>query len=311
MLLVAAVQAIVTRIVGAWFGADRVIQVSMDPVAFPGFNEVALGSALFESSRLFIDVALWGQPQGLPGLLQSPTIFLNASLAEAYGVEFDGADPEQFVAYDMPDERSGVLTQPALMAAYASSLETSVVKRGLFIVRRAMCLPEPPAPTPAIFALATAQAADFSLTEKQKAAYRADPANPCAGCHGLVDPYGLVFENFDAIGRYRESFPNGELVDASATMQESSIFTEDRLALDEDFTELVTGAREFIDYIGETDQFAFCASRQLYSYALGRPVDESCVERDLDAGLIRREMTIGEVIKNVVLDELTRTRGGE
>jgi hypothetical protein len=83
MLLDPAVQANVTRIVGAWFGADRVNQVSKDPVAFPGFNEDALGSALFESSRLFIDDALWGQPQGLPGLLQSPTIFLNASLAEA------------------------------------------------------------------------------------------------------------------------------------------------------------------------------------------------------------------------------------
>jgi hypothetical protein len=194
------------------------------------------------------------------------------------------------------------------MAAFASSLETSIVKRGLFIVRRALCLPSPPAPSPEIFALATAQASDLTQTEQQKAAFRNDPANPCSGCHGLIDPYGIVFENYDAVGRHRATLLNGEPVDASTSMTEQIILPEERRGDDEDFTESVAGALEFVELISRTDQFAFCGSRQLLSYTLGRDVDESCVREDLEAGLLRSDMTIGDVIHNVVLDDLARRR---
>ena len=33
--------------------------------------------------------------------------------------------------------------------------------------------------------------------------HRVNPA--CAGCHQLMDPIGLSLENFDAIGRWRET----------------------------------------------------------------------------------------------------------
>jgi hypothetical protein len=171
-----------------------------------------------------------------------------------------------------------------------------------------MCLPEPPAPTPEIFALATAQAGDFTQTEKQKAAYRNNPANPCSGCHGLIDPYGIVFENYDAVGRYRTALLNGDVVDASTTMTEQVILPEESRNDDEDFTEAVSGAIDFVNQINQTEQFAFCGSRQLLSYSLGREVDESCVEEDLEAGRIRADMTISDVIRNVVLDDLARRR---
>lgn len=308
MLLDPAVRANITRVVGAWFGADRVLQVSKDPTVFPGFNERNLQQSLFESMRLFIDDVLWNQGGSLATLASSPRVFLNADLAQAYAMNYDGDNPAEFIPFDLPEQRAGVLTQPALMAAFASSLETSIVKRGLFIVKRAMCLPEPPAPTPEIFALATAQAGDFTQTEKQKAAFRNNPANPCSGCHGLIDPYGIVFENYDAVGRYRTSLSNGDGVDASTTMTEQVILPEESRDDDEDFTEAVSGAIDFVNQINQTEQFAFCGSRQLLSYSLGREVDESCVEEDLEAGRIRADMTISDVIRNVVLDDLARRR---
>ncbi|HTV26011.1 MAG TPA: DUF1592 domain-containing protein, partial [Polyangiaceae bacterium] len=308
MLLDPLVRANITRIVGAWFGADRVLQVSKDPTVYPGFNERNRQQELFESLRLFIDDVLWNQGGSLAALASSPRLFLNADLAQAFGVGFDGDDPAEFIPFDVPEERAGILTQPALMAAFASSLETSIVKRGLFIVRRALCLPQPPAPTPEIFALATAQASDLTQTEKQKAAFRNDSANPCSGCHGLIDPYGIVFENYDATGRYRTTLYSGEAVDASTTMTEQILLPEERRDDDEDFSEPVRDALDFIQNIAQTDQFAFCGSKQLMSYALGREVDESCVKEDVQAGLVRADMTIGDVIRNVVLDDLARRR---
>jgi len=117
-----------------------------------------------------------------------------------------------------------------------------------------------------------------------------------------------VFENYDAIGRYRTALLNGEPIDASASMTEQIILTEERRSDDEDFTELVDDALDFTQRIGQTEQFAFCGSKQLTSYALGREVDESCVKEDLQNGLIEANMTIGDVIRNVVLDDLARRR---
>lgn len=305
------VQDNITRIVGAWFGADRVLQVSKDPTVFPAFNAQNLQVELFESMQQFIHEVLWNSGGSIGDLLSSPLVYLNSRLAAAYGLPFPGTDPNEFLPYDMSGQRAGVLTQPALMAAFSSSLETSIVKRGLFVVRRAMCLAEPPAPTPEIFALAIAQAGDLTRTEIEKADYRADPANPCSGCHGLIDPYGRVFENYDAIGRYRTELLTGQPVEADATMQEQFVLTPEARDADDDFTEVVSGAVDFATMMAETDQFAFCGSKQLLSYALGREVEESCVHEDLNRGAIYREMTISEVIRNVVLDDLTRRRDPE
>jgi hypothetical protein len=264
--------------------------------------------ALFESNRRFLDDVLWNGGGSLSDLLSSPRVFLNADLAQLYGIPFDGDEPSESIPFDLPEQRAGILTQPALMAAFASSLETSIVKRGLFIVRRAMCLPAPPAPPPDIFAQALAQAGDVSQSEKEKAAFRNDPTHVCAGCHALIDPYGIVFENYDAIGGYRTTLPSGEAVDASATMQEQVVLPEDQFDSDPDYTEHVSSALQFTQLIAETEQFAFCGGKQLLSYALGHDVDESCVKEDLQRGAIRSDMTIQDVVRYVVLDDLTRRR---
>ena len=44
----------------------------------------------------------------------------------------------------------------------------------------------------------------------------------CAGCHELMDPIGLAFENFDAIGAYRAQ-ENGVEIDASGNPRRTSL----------------------------------------------------------------------------------------
>jgi hypothetical protein len=52
-------------------------------------------------------------------------------------------------------------------------------------------------------------------TRERYAMHRTNPA--CGGCHTLLDPIGLGFENYDAIGRYRET-ENGKMVDATGEL---------------------------------------------------------------------------------------------
>jgi hypothetical protein len=77
---------------------------------------------------------------------------------------------------------------------------TNPVLRGVFIMNKLMCAnidlpvgftPMPPDP----YSGKTARER-FSLHSK---------SDVCAGCHRFIDPLGLPFENYDAIGMYRTS----------------------------------------------------------------------------------------------------------
>jgi len=45
--------------------------------------------------------------------------------------------------------------------------------------------------------------------------HRKDPV--CAACHAIIDPPGLALENFDPIGRWRET-DSGHAIDATTTL---------------------------------------------------------------------------------------------
>ena len=57
---------------------------------------------------------------------------------------------------------------------------------------------------------------------EQMAAHRANPV--CAGCHAQMDQLGFALENFDAIGEWRDIYPSGAQVDASAELPDGSKF---------------------------------------------------------------------------------------
>jgi hypothetical protein len=74
----------------------------------------------------------------------------------------------------------------------------------------------PPPPPPNVPALeeSTATSAPRTVRERLER-HRADPV--CAACHSVIDPPGLALENFDPIGRWRET-DSGQPVDAATTL---------------------------------------------------------------------------------------------
>ena len=88
------------------------------------------------------------------------------------------------------------------------------MKRGAFILRQLLCQDlEPPAdvnmdipPT----------SVENPTIRDRLAAHNSDPA--CLGCHNQIDPAGFAFEHFGGLGEWRETWENGDLVDASGTL---------------------------------------------------------------------------------------------
>src|SRR5205814_2598799 len=104
-------------------------------------------------------------------------------------------------AYERVDAqgRAGVLTQ-GMMLAHDKATRTSIVRRGLKIRTDVLCQIVP-APPPNVD-LSTLDKDATGVSQRQRLEqHRTAPA--CANCHNPMDPIGVVFEGFDAVGRAR------------------------------------------------------------------------------------------------------------
>ena len=82
--------------------------------------------------------------------------------------------------------------------------------------------------------------------------------NTCAkGCHGLIDPLGFAFENYDGLGKYRTA-DGGKPVDASGTM---SIDGKDRS---------FASAKELMPMLASSETVRSCLVTQWARFALAR-----------------------------------------
>ena len=98
---------------------------------------------------------------------------------------------------------------------------TSPVKRGKWILENVLGTPppDPPAGVPELEETKTASVS-ASLREQMEV-HRTDPS--CAACHRVMDQLGFGLEQFDAIGRYRET-ERGLPIDASGELPGGRVF---------------------------------------------------------------------------------------
>lgn len=180
-----------------WLHVDEAGEMTKDGELYPEFSP-QLVSDLRESLELFLEDVVWGEAADFRRLLTDHRIYLNGRLADFYGATVDAPDRFQPVPLE-PQQSAGVLSHPALMAAFAYSRDTSPIHRGVFLARNV--LGRTLRPPPEAFApLSPELHADLST--RQRVALQTEPP-ACATCHELINPLGFAFEEFDAVGRYR------------------------------------------------------------------------------------------------------------
>jgi hypothetical protein len=139
-------------------------------------------------------------------LIESDYTFLNQSLAKFYGLTNLDVTGTNMRRVDLPPDspRGGVLTEGAFLVVTSNPDRTSPVKRGLFVLNNILGSPPPP-PPPNIPALEVAEKNfhDHEPTLRETLQEHRDKPE-CAACHSRLDPVGLAFENFNALGLWRE-----------------------------------------------------------------------------------------------------------
>ncbi len=299
LLQSAAVKQNLTQLMLAYYGLKDLDQTIKDPEVFPDFN-VGVRNSMYNETQLFVDDVLWHGK--VSDLLTSRKSFINDTLATFYGVTYPAASGTAFLPFEFPEKRrAGILTHGSLMTARARTDTTSVVSRGLFVNGTVLCVQSPPSPPAAVQAQVDAQLADKTATERDKAHYR-DTTSPCKGCHLGFDPYGLVLENYDGIGRLRTAYANGSPIDTSVTLPAAA------------GGETVPDVYSFVQKVTESGAFSRCLTSNLMKYALADAslVDvNDCNVKQTNDAFASSDGTFSNLIRRVAGSSLMTTRSIE
>ena len=193
-----------------WLGLDRMSSVAVSPELYPGFNDV-LKDDMKQESYYFI-AHLLRENQSALNIINSDFTFTNSSLKDHYSgrsVPDQGANqlfeasPEKFKKINLSKggERGGILTHAAVHLAYSNGEESHPIARGVWFVDKILGSPPPSPPENVEFDMEIEGFSKLSL--KQQLAVHVEK-KACARCHMKIDPFGVAFENYDVVGRYRD-----------------------------------------------------------------------------------------------------------
>ena len=290
-------RALVDNFAGQWLHLRAVDTLLPDPTTFPGVDAALLTAMRTEGERLFQDIAFQGTP--LLQLLTANYSYVNDRLATHYGLAPVGSTELVRVDLTGSTQRGGLLAQAGFLSLTSYPERTSPVIRGKWVMDELLCASVPPPPADVDLA-GVAMAEEEGLTQRQALEkHRADPK--CYACHQLMDPIGLGLENYDAIGRYRTT-DAGLAIDASGQLPSGQTFA---------------GAKDLAARIAENPEFARCAARKLYTYALGRPPVDAMQHLDgptlesLNQALTESNYAFNALISRIVASPTFTQRRGE
>jgi mono/diheme cytochrome c family protein len=246
-------QALVDNFAGQWLQTRTVEQVRPDPGIFP-FDE-ALRRAFIEETRLFVG-SIVRENRSILDLLRADYTYLNQRLAEHYGIP--NVYGPQFRRVTVTDpNRQGLLGHGSILTVTSYPNRTSVVQRGRWVLE-SLLGSAPPPPPPDIPDLRPATVDGRKLTmREQMEIHRQNPL--CASCHSRMDPLGFALENFDGVGRWRDT-DAGNPIDANGTLPDGTSFQGP------------AGLRQLL-LTKYQEEFVRSAAEKLLMYGLGRGLE--------------------------------------
>jgi hypothetical protein len=209
-----------------------------------------------EFNLFFGSVAREDRP--VPELLTADYTFVDARLAQHYGLPAAGDEFRRVTLPPALDARRGLIGKAAIQVAATNPYtDINIVQRGIFVLRLLGLEAVPPPPnvpetTPRVVG------DPHPPTTRQRLEKELSLTRACLPCHAPIDPLGNALGNFDLNGRWQTE-EWGQPIDTSVV--------------------LVTGAKlNGVADLRQTlashsDEFVQVFTERLMVYALGRGLD--------------------------------------
>lgn len=281
-----------------WLQLHRLGTFPPDRKLYPTYDAWLETSLRCEPVEYFREMFSNNMP--IDGFIDSDWTIANARLCEFYGLPEPKEDGLQRVSLKPEDHRGGLLTMGAVLGLTSDGTRHRPVHRGVWLSEAILgkTPPPPPANVPAIEPNPP-KSPKATLRDKLEA-HRSD-AN-CAACHAKIDPLGLAWDNYDAIGQWRirekgtAGLGQDPLINPSGSMPDGRDFkdaTEFKQLLLKDREKV---ARAFIEH--------------LCTYALRRvlTVDDQDDLDAIEAEAKKNQYRVKDIVRAVALSNLIRKR---
>ena len=281
-----------------WLQLHRVGMFPPDKKLYPTYDAWLQESMRHEPVEFFRE--LFSKNMPIDGFVESDWTIANARLCDFYGLPEPRNGGFQRVSLKPENRRGGLLTMGAVLGLTSDGTRHRPVHRGVWLSE--VVLGKPPPPPPAnVSAIEPPTPQSPKATLRQKIEAHRNDAN-CAACHAKIDPLGLAWDNYDAVGQWRthEKVPAGvgsdPVIDSSGLMPDGRAFkdaTEFKRLLLEDRDKL---ARAFIDH--------------LCTYALRRALafDDQDDLNAIQAEAKKSNYQIKDIVRAVALSNLMKKR---
>ncbi|NKB33010.1 MAG: DUF1592 domain-containing protein [Pseudomonadales bacterium] len=289
--------ALVKNFAGQWLFLRNLRSLVPDAVEFPEFDE-NLREAFREESELYFE-SLLREDRSILDLLGAGYTYVNERLARHYGIE--GIYGSHFRRVDLDgnlaEQRGGILGQGSLLTATSYANRTSPVLRGKWVLTNILGTPPPPPPADVPDLPETGEDGQPATIRDRMIQHRANPN--CAVCHLPMDPLGLALENYDAIGRWRDTGEADLKIDASGQLPNGQAFYG------------LNGLREIL--LDRSGEFAGTVTEKLFAYAIGRPPEyfDKPTVREITRSAALDNYSWSSIITGIVKSAPFRTRRSE
>ncbi|PWU09573.1 MAG: hypothetical protein C5B51_06025 [Terriglobia bacterium] len=249
--------ALVENFTGQWLQLRNLeAKVVPDLLMFPDFDDNTR-KGFRKETELFFGYIL-RQNRSTLELLSADYTFVDERLARHYGIP--GVYGPQFRRVKLTDpNRRGLLGQGSILSMTSVATRTSPVFRGKYVLSTFLNTPPPP-PPPNVPTLDESNKAASNTPKTVRAQLELHRNNAvCASCHRIIDPAGFALENFDSVGRWRDTGTDGAPLDVAGTLADGS---------------RVNGASELRQAIlSRPDAFVTVVTEKMLTYALGRGLE--------------------------------------
>ena len=292
------IQRFVDDFARQWLQLHRVGMFPPDKKLYPNYDAWLETSMKAEPVEFFRELLTRNLP--VDGFLDSDWTVANARLCDFYGLPEPKSGGFQRVSLKPEHRRGGLLTMGAVLGLTSDGTRHRPVHRGVWVseVIFGKTPPPPPANVPAIEP-PTPQSPKATLRQKIEA--HRNNAN-CAACHAKIDPLGLAWDNYDAIGQWRTheqiaaGTGNNPVIDPAGALPDGREFKD------------AAGFKQLL--LQDRDAVARAFIEHLCTYALRRVLtyDDQEDLKTIQAEAKKGGYRLKDTIAAVAMSELMRKR---
>lgn len=268
-----------------WLELDRAENIAKDKAVFPEYDPALLAD-LRVSLDLFVDGVVASEASDYRKLLLADYLYLNDRLREVYGGEPSGDAVDGFARVRVDQQqRSGVITHPYLLTAFAYHNSTSPIHRGVFLTRNIVGRRLKPPPK-----AISLEGAEFepNLTMREKVT-RFTRDSACMSCHATINPLGFSLEHYDGIGRWR------------AREHDKPIDSTSEFVGDDGGKVRLRGARDVAEFAVASQPARRAFVRQMFQHLVKQDTSAYGLDRldQLEAAFVSNEFHIRHLVADI------------